>query len=315
MRGGMSLQHTRRRHLQLIAAAAITPALPRVSCAQSWPAKPIRVIIPFSAGSTIDIVARIVFEPLGRQLGQALVIENRGGGGGTVGAAAVARAEPDGYTLMAHSSAHVTTQAIYPNAPYVTVVAPEKGIKTLQQLVAAAKAKPGSITFGTAGVGSATHISAEILRFSAGFDALQVPFRGMPEILTEIMAGRVDFTCSTIATALPFIREGKLVALAVSTPQRSSALPDVPTTTEAGYKNSDYTFWTGLFVPAKTPPEIVDRLAQETQKALAAPGVREKLAQQGMDPMPITPAAFDAQIRREIGSILALAKAANLKFN
>jgi tripartite-type tricarboxylate transporter receptor subunit TctC len=114
---------------------------------------------------------------------------------------------------------------------------------------------------------------------------LQVPFRGMPEILTEIMSGRVDFTCSTIATALPFIREGKLVALAVSTPQRSSALPDVPTTIEAGYKNSDYTFWTGLFVPAKTPREIVDKLAQETQKALAAPGVREKLAQQGMDPI------------------------------
>src|SRR6184192_3206697 len=310
MRGGTSLQHTRRRHLQLIAAAAVTPALPRVSCAQSWPAKPIRVIIPFTAGSTIDIVARIVFDPLGRQLGQALVIENRGGAGGTVGAAAVARAEPDGYTLMAHSSAHVTTPAIYPNAPYdtagdfaavaafgsspnVTVVAPEKGIKTLRQLVAAAKAKPGSITFGTAGVGSATHISAEILRFSAGFEALQVPFRGMPEILTEIMSGRVDFTCSTIATALPFIREGKLVALAVSTPQR----------------------WTGLFVPAKTPREIVDKLAQETQTALAAPGVREKLAQQGMDPIPITPAAFDAQIRREIDSILALAKAANLKFN
>jgi len=152
-------------------------------------------------------------------------------------------------------------------------------------------------------------------RFSAGFEALHVPFRGMPEILTEIMSGRVDFTCSTIATALPFIREGKLVALAVSTPQRSSALPDVPTTIEAGYKNSDYTFWTGLFVPAKTPREIVDKLAQETQQALAAPGVREKLAQRGMDPMPITPAAFDAQIRREIHSILALAKAANLKFN
>ncbi len=197
-----------------------------MSCAQSWPAKPIRVIIPFSAGSTIDIVARIVFEPLGRQLGQTLVIENRGGGGGTVGAAAVARAEPDGYTLMAHSSAHVTTPAIYPNAPYdtvedfaavaafgsspnVTVVAPEKGIKTLQQLVAAAKAKPGSITFGTAGVGSATHISAEILRFSAGFEALQVPFRGMPEILTEIMSGRVDFTCSTIGHRTAFHPRGQ----------------------------------------------------------------------------------------------------------
>jgi tripartite-type tricarboxylate transporter receptor subunit TctC len=323
------LQHTRRRHLQLIAAAVIVP---RVSWAQSWPAKPIRVIIPFTAGSTIDIVARIVFEPLGRQLGQALVIENRGGAGGTVGAAAVARAEPDGYTLMAHSSAHVNTPAIYPHAPYdtandfaaiaafgsspnVTVVAPEKSIKTLQQLVGAAKAKPGSIIFGSAGVGSATHISAEMLRFAAGFEALHVPFRGMPEVLTEIMSGRVDFACSSIATALPFIREGKLVALAVSTPQRSSALPDVPTTLEAGYKNSDYTFWNGLFAPANTPRDIVNKLAQEMQKALAAPGVPEKLAQQGIDPMPITPTAFDAQIRREIDLILALAKAANLKFN
>jgi tripartite-type tricarboxylate transporter receptor subunit TctC len=323
------LQHTRRRHLQLIAAAVIVP---RVSWAQSWPAKPIRVIIPFTAGSTIDIVARIVFEPLGRQLGQALVIENRGGAGGTVGAAAVARAEPDGYTLMAHSSAHVNTPAIYPHAPYdtandfaaiaafgsspnVTVVAPERSIKTLQQLVGAAKAKPGSIIFGSAGVGSATHISAEMLRFAAGFEALHVPFRGMPEVLTEIMSGRVDFACSSIATALPFIREGKLVALAVSTPQRSSALPDVPTTLEAGYKNSDYTFWNGLFAPANTPRDIVNKLAQEMQKALAAPGVPEKLAQQGIDPMPITPTAFDAQIRREIDLILALAKAANLKFN
>ena len=326
------MRQTRRRHLKLIAAAAVAPALPRVSCAQSWPAKPIRVVIPFSAGSTTDIVARIVFDPLGRQLGQALVIENRGGGGGTVGAAAVARAEPDGYTLMSHSSAHVTTPAIYPNAPYdtakdfaavaafgsspnVTVVAPGKGFKTLQQLVAAAKAKPGSITMGHAGVGSGTHISAEILRFAAGFEALQVPFRGMPEILAEVVAGRVDFTCSTIAPALPLIREGRLVALAVSTPQRTPALPDVPTTLEAGYKGSDYTFWTGLFAPARTPPEIVDKLAQETQKVLAVPDVREKIAQQGMDPMPLTPAAFDEQIRREIESIAALVKAANLKFN
>jgi tripartite-type tricarboxylate transporter receptor subunit TctC len=326
------LKHTRRRHLQLLAAAALTPALPRIAWAQSWPAKPIRVVVPFTAGSTIDIVARVVFEPLSQQLGQTLVIENRPGGGGTIGAATVARAEPDGYTLMAHSSAHSTTPAIYPNAPYdtakdfaaiaalgsspmVTVVAPGRGFKTLQELVAAAKAKPGSISFGMAGAGSATHISAEILRFSAGFNALAVPFRGMPEILTEVLAGRVDFTCATIATALPFIRSGKLVALAVSTPKRTSALPNVPTTTEAGFKNSDYTFWNGFFAPAKTPRPIVDRLAQETQKALNAPGIKEKLAQQGIDPMPITPADFDAQIKREIDAIVALTKAANLKFN
>jgi tripartite-type tricarboxylate transporter receptor subunit TctC len=326
------LKQTRRRHLQFIAAATLAPALPHLARAQSWPTKPIRVVVPFTPGSTIDIVARIVFDPLSQQLGQTMVVENRPGGGGTVGAATVARAEPDGYTLMAHSSAHTTTPAIYPNAPYdtakdfaaiaalgsspmVTVIAPGRGFKTLEELVAAAKAKPGSISFGMAGAGSATHISAEILRFSAGFDALAVPFRGMPEILTEILAGRVDFTCSTIATALPFVREGKLVALAVSTPKRSSALPEVPTTTEAGFKNSDYTFWNGFFAPAKTPREIVNKLAQETQKALAAPGIKERLAQQGIDPMPMTPADFDAQIKREIDAIVALTKAANLKFN
>jgi tripartite-type tricarboxylate transporter receptor subunit TctC len=137
----------------------------------------------------------------------------------------------------------------------------------------------------------------------------------MPEALTEVMTGRVDFSCSSIAPALPFIRDGKLVALAVTTPQRSAALPDVPTSLEAGYANSDYTFWTGMFLPAKTPREIVERLHQETLKALRAPGVPEKLAQQGIEPMPITPAAFDAQIKSEIDSILALVKAAGIKFN
>jgi tripartite-type tricarboxylate transporter receptor subunit TctC len=137
----------------------------------------------------------------------------------------------------------------------------------------------------------------------------------MPEALTEVMTGRVDFSCSSIAAALPFIRDGKLQALAVTTPQRSAALPDVPTSLEAGYANSDYTFWTGMFVPAKTPREIVERLHQETLKALRAPGVPEKLAQQGIEPMPIAPAAFDAQVKSEIDSILALVKAAGIKFN
>jgi tripartite-type tricarboxylate transporter receptor subunit TctC len=324
--------HTRRHHLQLLAAAAIAPVLPRVARAQNGPAKQIRVIGPGTAGSSIDIVSRIVFEPLSRQLGHPLIIDNRAGAGTTIGAAAVARAEPDGYTLLINSSAHAATPAIYPNAPFdtakdfaavaslgsspnVTVIAPAKGIKTLHELVAAAKAKPGSMSYGSVGVGSAVHMSTELLRFSAGFEAIHVPFRGMPEALTEVMTGRVDFACSSTAAVLPFIREGKLVALAVSTPQRSSALPDVPTTLELGYKNSDYTFWTGMFVPAKTPRDIVDKLHQETQKALSAPGVPEKLAQQGLDPMPITPAAFDDQIKREIDAILALAKAANLKFN
>ena len=170
--------------------------------------------------------------------------------------------------MLAHSSAHVVTPAIYPNAPYdaasdfipvaalgsspnILVISPDKGIKTLQDLVAAAKAKAGAMTFGTAGVGSSTHFTTERFRFTAGFEGVHVPFRGMPEVLTEVMTGRVDFCYSTIASALPFIRDGKIVALAVSTPKRSSFLPDVPTTLELGYKNSDYTFWNGLFCRRK----------------------------------------------------------------
>jgi tripartite-type tricarboxylate transporter receptor subunit TctC len=326
------MRHTRRRHLAFIGTALATSALPRLARAQAWPSKQIRAIVPFTAGSTIDIVARIVFEPLSQQLGQSIVVENRGGAGGTIGAGMVARADPDGYTLLAHSSAHVATPAIYPNAPYdaardfvavaalgsspnIVVVAPEKGIKTLQELVAAAKQKAGAMTYGTAGVGSSTHFSTERFRFSAGFDGVHVPFRGMPEVLTEVMTGRVDFCFSTIASALPFIRDGKLVALAVSTPKRSSALPDVPTTLELGYANSDYTFWNGLFLPVKTPREIVERLHQEAQKAATTAAVREKLAQQGIDPMPITAAEFDALIRKEIDESIALVKAAGIKVN
>ena len=326
------MRPTRRRLLGQLGAVFTLLALPRAASAQPWPSKPLRAIIPFTAGSTIDIVARIVLEPLSQQLGQSIVVENRGGAGGTIGAGMVARADPDGYTLLAHSSAHVATPAIYPNAPYdaardfiavaalgsspnILVVAPDKGFKSVQDVVAAARQKAGQMTFGTAGVGSSTHFTTERFRFSAGFEGVHVPFRGMPEVLTEVMTGRVDFCFSTIASALPFIRAGKLVALAVSTPKRSSYLPDVPTTLELGYANSDYTFWNGLFVPAKTPNEIVERLHQETQKAANLPSVREKLSQQGIDPMLITPVEFDAQIKREIAESIALVKAAGIKVN
>jgi len=326
------LELTRRLHLALFGAALAAPALPRLARGQAWPSKQIRAVIPFTAGSTIDIVARIVFEPLSQQLGQSIIVENRGGAGGTIGAGMVARADPDGYTMLAHSSAHVATPAIYPNAPYdtardfvavaalgsspnIVVVAPDKGIKTLQELVAAAKAKAGAMTFGTAGVGSSTHFTTERFRFSAGFEGVHVPFRGMPEVLTEVMTGRVDFCFSTIAAALPFIRDNKLLALAVSTPKRSSSLPEVPTTLELGYANSDYTFWNGLFLPARTPREIVEKLAAETQKAATSPAVVAKLSAQGIDPMPITSAEFDAQIRKEIEESIALVKAAGIKVN
>jgi tripartite-type tricarboxylate transporter receptor subunit TctC len=197
--------------------------------------------------------------------------------------------------------------------PNVTVISPDKNIKTLKDLVTAAKA--GNLTFASAGVGSATHWAAERLRLSAGFQAVHVPFRGGPEALTEVMTGRVDFMCIGISSGLPLVRDGKLLALAVNTPKRSSALPNVPTTIEAGYTDSDYTFWNGMLVPAKTPREIVERLHAETRKALALPAVQEKFKPQGLEPMPVTPAEFDALIKKEIATNIALVKAAGLKFN
>jgi len=324
--------HNRRRFLTLTAAALAAPALPRTAFAQTaWPAgKPIRAMVPFSAGSTIDIIGRIVLDPVSRQLGQTIVIENRGGAGGSIGSAMVAKAEPDGYTLLINAGAHSGAPAAYPNLPYdaakdfscvasfgsvpnVLLIAPSKGIKTLKEFVA--KAKEGNMTFSSAGVGSATHWAAERFRVSADFKATHVPFRGGPEALTEVMTGRVDFIFIGISSGLGFIKNNQLLPLAVSSAKRSPTLPDIPTTLEAGYKNSDYNFWTGMLVPSKTPRPIVDRLYAEVTKALALPEVKEKLAKTGVEPAPLTPTEMDAMNKREIDLNLAIAKAAGLKFN
>ena len=258
------------------------------------------------------------------------MVENRGGAGGTIGTGLVAKADPDGYSILIQASAHSAAPAAYPNITYdvakdfvaiipfgtlpnVTVVAPASGIKTLKELVA--KAKAGSVTYASAGVGSATHWAAERIRVAGGFTGVHVPFRGGPEALTEVMTGRVDFTSMGMSSALPLIQDGKLVALAVSTPTRSKTLPDVPTTIEAGLPDSDYVYWMGLFAPAKTPPAIVERLRSETEKALKNPNVVEKFAAQGIEPMPLSPAEFDALIKKEIQTNIALVKAAGLKFN
>ncbi len=322
---------TNRRHfLRLSAAALATPAISKFAFAQAWPSRPLKAIIPFTAGSTVDIVGRIVLDPLSAQLGQPIVVENRGGAGGTIGSATVAKSDPDGYTLLINASAHSAAPAAYPNAPYdtandfaavasfgsvpnVCVISPTKNIKTLKELVAAAK--KGNFTFASAGVGSATHWAAERLRLSAGFQATHVPFRGGPEALTEVMTGRVDFMCIGVSSGLAFIQEGKLIPLAVCTPKRTAALPNVPTTLESGFPDSDYTFWNGLLVPAKTPRDIVDRLHAETVKALALPAVQQKFAPQGIEPMPLSPTEFDALIKKEIAINVALVKAAGIKFN
>jgi tripartite-type tricarboxylate transporter receptor subunit TctC len=320
----------RRRFLQLTASAFAAASLPQKGWAQQWPARPIRAIIPFSAGSTIDIIGRIVAEPLAAAIGQPIIIDNRGGAGGSIGTAVVAKAEPDGHTLLIHASAHSAAPAVYPNAPYdaardlaavanfgvvpnVVVISPAKGIKTLRQLVDAAK--KGSMTFASAGIGSATHWAAERLRLSAGFNAVHVPFKGGPEALTDVATGRVDFMCIGVSSGLPFIKQGQLIPLAVSTRTRSSALPDVPTTIEAGFKDSDYTYWNGMLVPAKTPRSIVDRLHAEVHKLLQTPAVQGKLRTQGVEPMPLSPSEFDAMIAMEVKTNIALAKAAGIKVN
>ncbi|HEY5896480.1 MAG TPA: tripartite tricarboxylate transporter substrate binding protein [Burkholderiales bacterium] len=321
--------NTRRRFLLMSAAALGARALPAFG-AEPWPAKPIRAIVPFGPGSTIDIIGRIVLDPLAIALGAPIVVENRGGAGGSIGTAVVAKAEPDGYTLLVHASAHSAAPAVYPNAPYdaardfagvalfgsvpnVTVVSPAKRIKTLGELVAAAK--KGSFTFASAGVGSATHWAVERLRLAAGFNAVHVPFKSGPDALTQVASGEVDFMSIGVSSGMPFIRSGRLIPLAVSTLTRSSALPDVPTTVESGYADSDYTFWNGMLVPARTPSEIIGRLHDETAKVLRQSAVAERLKAQGLEPMPLKPAEFDALIAREIESNKALVKAAGLKFN
>jgi tripartite-type tricarboxylate transporter receptor subunit TctC len=296
---------------------------------ESWPTKPVRVISPIGAGSAADILARVFSEQLSHQLGQPVIVENRPGAGGTLGTNAVAKAAPDGYTILIHSNGHTIAPAVYPGLPYdpvtdfiavsplayfpnVLVVAPAKNIRSLQELVAAARAKPGAMNYASGGVGTPTHLAAERLRLGAAFDAQHIPFKSQPEALTDVVAGRVDFYFCPVFPALPLIADGKLVPLAVSGLKRVSVLPDVPTTQEAGFPNSDFNFWVGLFVPARTPSAIVDKLHAQTVKAMQAPAVLEKLAQLGVEPMTMPQQQFAAFVVSEIVANAALAKAAGI---
>jgi tripartite-type tricarboxylate transporter receptor subunit TctC len=313
----------RRSIILLIALGASGGAL-----AQDWPTRPIRAVIPFTAGSGSDIVGRTVLEQISKQIGQPIIVENRVGAGGTIGTAVVAKADPDGYTLLFESSAHTSTPLVYKNLTYapadfapiasvaslpqVLIISPAKNIMSVGALAAAAKANPGKMTYASGGVGSATHLSVERFRLSAGFEGVHVPFRGGPEAITEVMTGRVDFYFVPVLPALGFIRDGRLLALAVSTKQRASLLPDVPTTTEAGFKDSDYNFWVGLLAPAKTPPAIIERLHAEVEKAVNTPEVAAKLKGYGADPMLQTTAEFRQQIKDELAANEKLVKAIGL---
>jgi tripartite-type tricarboxylate transporter receptor subunit TctC len=311
------------------AALALVGALISVPLsAQEWPARTVTVIVPLGAGTASDVAARVVMDQVGKQLGQAFVVENRPGAGGTTGANAVAKAAPDGTTGLAYG-AMAGSAALYSRLPYdplddfvpvialgqqplAVVVSPSRGWKTLGDMVAEGKANPGKLNYGSAGIGSASHFGAERLRVSAGFEAQQIAFRGV-EALTEIIAGRVDFSVQPFQNTLALIRDGKLVALAISACKRVAALPEVPTTIEAGLPpDSVYPFYTGVYLPAKTPPAIVARLHDEIAKALEAPAVRERLAGLGVESMPQTVAEFGKFFRDDVAANIALVKAAKI---
>ena len=316
--------------MHLLASTTFALALGVSSAgADNWPVRPLHVIVPLGAGTTTDIVPRIVFEQVSAQLGQPVIVENRPGAGTTTGTGAVAKADADGYTLLVNSSAHTIAPSLYPAlgydasrdfaavaplglVPSVLLATTTKGFKHVFDLVGAAKAKPGSLNFASAGIGTATHLSAVRFNNSAGIEAVHVPFKAAPEILGEMMAGRIDYFLAPIAVALPFIRDGKLLALAVNTPARLPAIPDVPTLSESGFANADYSFWLAIFAPAKTPRAIVDRLAVETRKAMDEPKVRDKLAALGIEPMQLTPDALDALVARQIVTDAELVRAAGI---
>ena len=313
------------RILAAIAAASALQAL-----AQSYPNKPVHVIITLTPGSSADIVGRIVTQKLSEFWGQPVVVENRAGAGGSIASAAVAKSAPDGYTLLISSNSHSVNPAIYAKLPYdtlkdfvdiaplamqpnVLIVDARSAYKTMMDVVDAAKARPGAMNWGHAGNGTGTHLNTEKFVAAAKIDVTQIPFKGTPEVIQAIMAGSVDCFWAPISAAIPHIRGGRVRALAVSTHKRSSLLPDVPTTGEAGVRGADAPLWVGVWAPAGTPADIVARISTDTRKALADPAVHEKLASLGNDIMDMPPEAFARFVRSEIGDYARVIRAAGIQ--
>ena len=313
-----------------IVAVGVALCWAAIAGAQTWPTKPVKIIVPFTAGSATDILARTFGQKLSEMWGQPVVVENRPGAGGTIGTGVVANAPADGYTLLVHSAAYSVNPSMYPDLPFdtrkafveitplggqpnVLVVAPSLGIKSVQDLIAQAKQKPGAFNYASAGAGSGTHINAEKFRLATGIDAVHVPYKGTPEALKDTMAGRVTYFFSPISAALPQVKDGNLLALGVSSAQRSSALKDVPTIAEAGVPGFDYNLWVGMFGPAAMRPELVDRINKDVQRALASPEIKERLANLGAEAMPMTPAEFRKCARDDMDVSAKIVKAAGIK--
>ena len=320
------------RVLFALITAVIAAGLADGADAQNWPARqPIKLIVPFPPGNALDTIARPIFDQVGKQIGQALVFENRPGAGGTLGMGLAAKAASDGYTFLVNSSIHTIVPTSYTKLPFDTLreltpviplgqfpnvmVAPAGRFKSVQDLVAKGKATPGSITYGSGGIGAATHLNAERFRLAAGFEAVHVPFRGAPDAVREVLGGRIDFYFSPLPAVTALIESKQLDGLAVSSLQRDPNVPNIPTTLEAGYPNSDYIFWVGVFAPSATPKEIVQRLHDEVAKAMNESALKQVITILGANPMPLNPAAFDAFVRTELESNAKLIKAAGIEQN
>lgn len=312
------------KHL-LIAAAAVLVAA--TSAAQTYPSKTIKIVVPFTAGSATDIMARVVGEKLQAAWGQPVVVENRPGAGGTLGATQVARGEADGHTLLVVSTGHVVNPVLYGNLQYdtladfagvtplaslpsVLVVGAGSPYKTVAELIAAARAKPGVLNYASAGVGSATHVNAEKFRANANLQATHIPFKGTPETIVEVSSGRTDYMFTPVLASIPSIRDNRLRALAVSTSKRSAALPNVPTVAESGLPGFVFDFWIGMLAPSKTPKPVVAKINAEVARILALPEVKERMTTLGAEPMPMSPEQFDAYIKDEYNTLGAVMRSA-----
>jgi tripartite-type tricarboxylate transporter receptor subunit TctC len=310
-----------------VSAAILMLAIPAAD-AEQWPTRAIRVISPYPAGSASDTVGRVVLDQISQTLGQPIVVESKPGAGGIVGFAEVAKAAPDGYTFVTSSSSMASGVVLHRSVPYdpvrdfvpvamlgtqpnVLVASKNSGFKTLADLIAAAKAKPGTLTFASAGIGSTSHMAGERFRLAAGIDVRHIPFREGG--LAEVMAGRIDFYFIPMAAAASALSSGKLTVLAVSTAKRSPLLPDVPTVAEAGYPDAQSIFWVGLSGPAKTPSDIVTRLHAATETALQMPVIKERLARVGAEPELMSLEEFGKFFRDDFAATLKLAKDAHIE--
>ena len=315
---------------KLLAVALAAFSLQALAQPAAFPSKPVRLIIAFTPGSSTDIIGRAVAAKLQEMWGQPVVAENRTGAGGSVGSAAVLREAPDGYTLLANSSAHVANPSIYKSLPYdtlkdfaniaplaggpnVLIVSPQAGWKNLGDFIAAAKAKPGQLNFSSAGVGSGTHFAGELFKAMAAVDVVHVPYKGTPEAIGDTIAGRVCCYFAPINAALPHVNGGRAVALAVSSAERSKLLPNVPTIAEQGIPGFDYTLWVGLWGPAAMPADLVNKINGDVRKALASPDLADRLTKLGTLPMNMSPAEFTQYVRREVEDTAKVLKAAGIQ--